>query len=334
MTTSSTGWVALAATTELPIKTAPVDAAMNGVAEVRGVALPYKNLSQDEEIHWAGQLAGAAGILLRSGYLKPPMLDRLPDLRVVAVHGTGVDPVDVAACTERGILVTNTPGANADAVTEITFGLMIALLRRIPESAREMRYEGAWDTARHTGGELKGRTLGLIGFGQIGQRVGAIAKAFGMQVIAHDPALADDAIAAKGVDPVSMDGLFAAADMISLHAPAIPATHHMINAQSIAKMKPGAMLVNCARGALVDETALAAALEAGHLGGAALDVFDGEPPNPKSPIFAAPNVVLTPHMAGSTEECLETIARTAGEDIARVLRGEAALHPVNKPQPR
>ena len=334
MSMTAAPWIALAATDDLPILEAPVVTAAEGIAEVRSVALPYKPLSPAEETHWAEQLQGAGAILLRSGYITGSLLDRLPDLKVVAVHGAGVDPVDVAACTERGVLVTNTPGANADAVTEITIGLMLALIRRIPEAAHRVKSERAWDSARHTGGERKGRVLGLVGFGQIGQRIGSIARAFGMAVIAHDPAISDEAITQQDAEPMSLEALLGAADIVSLHAPAIPATRHMINTETIAAMKSGAMIVNCARGSLVDERALAQALIDGHLGGAALDVLEGEPPDPKSPIFAAPNIILTPHMAGSTVECLRTIAETAGADMVRVLRGEAAVHPVNTPAER
>jgi D-3-phosphoglycerate dehydrogenase len=330
MSSASTPWIALAATEQLPILEDPVLKAAGDAFEVRGVALPYKLLSAEEEAHWAGALEGASAILLRSGYITASLLDRLPDLKVIAVHGAGVDPVDVAACTERGVLVTNTPGANADAVTEITFGLMLALLRRIPEAAHKAKAEKAWDSARHTGGELKGRVLGLIGLGQIGQRVARIADAFGMGVIAHDPALSEEEITRRGAEPMSFDGVLASADILSLHAPAIPATRHMINADAIAKMKPSAMIVNCARGSLIDEAALSQALVEGRLGGAALDVLEGEPPDPNSPIYGAPNLIVTPHMAGSTEECLRTIAGTAGTDMVRVLSGQPPLHPVNE----
>lgn len=330
MSSASTPWIALAANEQLPILEDPVLKAAGDAFEVRGVALPYKPLSAEEEAHWAGALEGAGAILLRSGYITASLLDRLPDLKVIAVHGAGVDPVDVAACTERGVLVTNTPGANADAVTEITFGLMLALLRRIPEAAHKAKAEKAWDSARHTGGELKGRVLGLIGLGQIGQRVARIADAFGMGVIAHDPALSEEEITRRGAEPMSFDGVLASADILSLHAPAIPATRHMINADAIAKMKPSAMIVNCARGSLIDEAALSRALVEGRLGGAALDVLEGEPPDPNSPIYGAPNLIVTPHMAGSTEECLRTIAGTAGADMVRVLSGQPPLHPVNE----
>ncbi len=330
MNPTSPPWIALAATAELPILEEPVLNAAGQDFEVRGVALPYKPLSAEEEKHWAGEFQGAGAILLRSGYITASLLDRLPDLKVVAVHGAGVDPVDVAACTARGVRVTNTPGANADAVTEITFGLMLSLLRRIPDAAHKAKAEKAWDSARHTGGELKGRVLGLVGLGQIGQRVARIAAAFGMGVIAHDPALSDEEINRRGAEPMALDGVLANADILSLHAPAIPATRHMINAAAIAKMKADAMIVNCARGSLIDEAALSAALKEGRLGGAALDVLEGEPPDPASPIYKAPNLIITPHMAGSTRECLRTIAGTAGADMVRVLKGEAPMHPVNK----
>lgn len=329
MSSASTPWIALAATDQLPILQDPVLRAAGNDFEVRGVALPYKPLSSAEEAHWAAALQGAGAILLRSGYITASLLDRLPDLKVVAVHGAGVDPVDVDACTQRGIQVTNTPGANADAVTEITFGLMLALLRRIPDAAHKAKAEKAWDSARHTGGELKGRVLGLIGLGQIGQRVARIADAFGMGVIAHDPALSEAEITRRGAEPMSFNGVLGSADILSLHAPAIPATRHMINAEAIDKMKPSAMIVNCARGSLIDEAALSQALIDGRLGGAALDVLEGEPPDPNSPIYNAPNLIVTPHMAGSTQECLRTIAGTAGADMVRVLKGQSPLHPVN-----
>jgi len=330
MTHASKPWIALASTDDLPILDGPVLDAAADRFEVRSVSLPYKPLTRDEEILWAEKLRGAGGILLRSGYVTASLLDQLADLKVVAVHGAGVDPVDVVACSERGVLVTNTPGANADAVTEITVGLMLALLRRIPDAAHKVRVERAWDSARHTGGELKGRTLGLLGLGQIGRRVTMIGKAFGMRVVAHDPALDVGEIRARGAEPAKFDEVLKQADILSLHAPAIPETRHMIDAEAIACMKPDAMIVNCARGTLIDEKALAQALTAGQLGGAALDVLEGEPPNPESPIFEAPNVILTPHMAGSTNECLTTIAQTAAVDIVRVLTGKTPIYPVNQ----
>lgn len=325
-----TGWVALLGTEELPIAEAPAIAALDGAAEAKVVPLPYKTLTTDEEAHWAGELQGAAGVLLRSGYVTAGLLDRLPDLKVVAVHGAGVDPVDIDACTTRGVQVTNAPGANANAVAELVFGLMLSLLRGIPGAAHKARAEKAWDAARVTGGELQGRTLGLVGFGQIGRRVAGVAQAFGMNVVATDPAVDDADLEAAGVSPLSLDGLFAESDIVSLHAPAIPATRHMIDAAALKAMKPSAMLVNCARGALVDEAALAVALSEGEIAAAAVDVLEGEPPDPASPIYDAPNLLVTPHMAGSTFECLDAIAAACGADIGRVIRGEPPVFPVNK----
>ncbi len=324
-------WVAVTATEDFPVAMAPVRRALKGIAPVRMVSLPFRPLSEAEESRIAVAFQGAQGVLLRPGYVTATLLEQLPDLRVVAVHGAGVDQVDVAACSARGVVVTNAPGANADAVAELTIGLMLSLARRIPESAGRVRAERVWGAARHTGGELKGKTLGLIGLGQIGVRVGRIGHAFGMKVWAHDPALTRTEIRDRGARPMTFEALLGASDYVSLHAPLTHATHHFIGRRAIAKMKRGAFLVNAARGPLVDEKALARALAGGRLGGAALDVLEGEPPDPASPIFDAPNIIVTPHMAGSTHECLDTIARTAAEDIARVLRGKRARFPVNRP---
>ncbi|MBT3532975.1 MAG: hydroxyacid dehydrogenase [Rhodospirillaceae bacterium] len=327
-------WVAVTATDDFPVNLAPVRAALKGIAPIRIVPLPFSPLSPAQEKKFAKQLKGAAGILLRPGYITPTLLDLLPDLRIVAVHGVGVDQVHVAACTERGVLVTNAPGANADAVAELALGLMLSLIRRIPQSAERVRAERVWGEARHTGTELKGKTLGLVGFGLIGTRVTRIARAFGMKVVAHDPGVKAKDIRSQGARPMKLDGLLAVSDFISLHAPHIPSTHHLINRSAIGRMKKGAFLVNTARGPLVDEKALLSGLKSGRLGGAALDVLEGEPPDPKSPIFEAPNLIVTPHIAGSTDECLAAIARTAALDIARVVQGKRAKFPVNKPVKR
>ena len=324
----SSSWIALAATEQLTIFTPAVEEAVNGQFIVKTVDFPYRPLNQEEEGELAQRLQGAGGIVLRAGYLTESLIAQLPDLKIVAVHGAGVDQVDLMACQKRDITVTNAPGANANAVAELTLGLMISVLRQIPESCRLVKTAHAWDDARHTGGELRGRTLGLVGYGQIGRRVGALAAAFGMQILAYDPELTDTQILTEGAAPHTFDSLCEAADIISLHAPAIPTTHHIINETSINTMKPGVIIINCARGPLIDETALARGLHSGKVGGAALDVLGGEPPDPKSPIFTAPNTLITPHMAGSTHECLATIATTTGHDIWRVLNGEPPQHPV------
>lgn len=329
---SNRQWVAVTATDDFPVSLKPVRDALKGVAPMRTVPLPFSPLSPADEKKFAKQLQGAAGILLRPGYITPTLLDLLPDLKIVAVHGAGVDQVDVDACTERGVLVTNAPGANADAVAELTLGLMVSLARRIPQSAERVHNEKVWGEARHTGSELRGKTLGLVAIGQIGRRVAHLAKAFGMKVLAHDPGVTAQDIRALGARPATLDKLLAGSDYVSLHAPHLPATHHLIDRKALAKMKKGAYLINAARGPLVDEVALASALKSGQLGGAALDVLEGEPPDPKSPIFDAPNILLTPHMAGSTQECLDRIAGTAAADIARFLQGKRPKYRVNRPK--
>jgi D-3-phosphoglycerate dehydrogenase len=323
-------WVAVTATDDFPVNLTPVRAALKGTAPMRTVPLPFSPLTPSQEKKFAKQLQGAAGILLRPGYITPTLLDLLPDLRVVAVHGVGVDQVDVAACSDRGVLVTNAPGANADAVAELAIGLMLSLVRQIPQSAERVRADRVWGEARHTGRELKGKTLGLIGFGQIGTRVTRIARAFGITVCAHDPGVSSKDIRDHGARPLTLEKLYASSDIVSLHVPHIPSTHHLINRAALAAMRKSALLVNTARGPLIDENALFRALKSGRLAGAALDVLDGEPPDPASPIFDAPNLIVTPHMAGSTEECLAAIARTAAQDIARILQGKRVKFPVNR----
>lgn len=334
MAQSNQYWVAVTATDDFPVNLVPVREVLKGVAPIRIVALPFSPLSPTQEKKFAKQLQGAAGMLLRPGYITPDLLDLLPDLRIIAVHGAGVDQVNVEACSERNVLVTNAPGANADSVAELAIGLMLSLVRRIPQSAARVRTERVWGEARHTGSELKGKTLGLVGFGQIGTRVTRIAKAFGMRVCAHDPGVTAKDIRLRGARPMKLEALLATSDIVSLHAPHLPSTHHLINRSSIARMKKGALLVNTARGPLIDETALTRALKNGRLGGAALDVLEGEPPDPKSLILDAPNLIVTPHCAGSTNECLAAIARTAAHDIARVLGGKRAKFPVNRPLKR
>jgi len=325
-------WVAVTATDDFPVKMKPVREALRGIAPVRTVSLPFSPISAAEEKKFAKQFQGATSILLRPGYVTPTLLHQLPDLKIVAVHGAGVDQVDVEACTEYGVLVTNAPGANADSVAELTLGLMISLARQIPRSAWQVHYAKAWGEARHTGSELRGKTLGLVAVGQIGRRVAGLCKAFGMKVCGFDPGLTTKEMRSLGVRPMQLDALLAESDYLSLHAPHTPATYHLIDRKAIAKMKRGAFLINAARGPLVDEVAMAQALKSGRLGGAALDVLEGEPPDPKSPIFDAPNILLTPHMGGSTGECLDRIASTAASDIARMLQGKQPKYRINRPR--
>ena len=247
-------------------------------------------------------------------------MDACPRLRVIAKHGAGVDNIDIPAATERGIVVASVPGGNADAVAEATVAMMLAALRRVPQVHGLVsggRYEARWELQFE---QLLDRTLGLVGIGNIGARVARICSAgFRMRVLAYDPALPETAVRERGAEKVDdLRKLLAASDAVSLHLPLSEATHHVIGRDELRAMKPTAVLVNAARGPLVDEAALAEALKEGWIGGAALDVFEVEPPAPDNPLLTAPNVVLSPHTAGNTVEAARYLARAAADIVIAV----------------
>jgi D-3-phosphoglycerate dehydrogenase len=261
-------------------------------------------------------------ILMRGN---PPVsqavLDAAPELRVIAKHGAGVDSVDLAAATAHGVLVMIAGDANAPAVAELTLGCILALGRDLGSLSARVK-SGQWDRGSYHGTELRGRTLGLIGFGRIGRRVAELARCFGMRVIALTrsaesiaPALAERAM--------SLDALLASCDIVSLHCPLTAETRGMMDRRAFAMMKPGALFINTARGALVDEAALSEALISGRLAGAALDTLAEEPPAPGSPLLSAPNLIITPHIAGQTGAAVERMGIAAAENIVAVLTGGA-----------
>ncbi len=239
-------------------------------------------------------------------------------LKLIARAGVGVDNVDIPAATARGIVVMNTPDGNTISTAEHTFGLMLALARWIPQAHATLR-EGKWDRKTFTGVELRGKTLGIIGFGRIGRAVARRALAFDMTVIAHDPFVSADFAASLGVTLVALDDLYAQSDFITLHALLTDETREMINRGSIAKMKASVRIIDAARGALINESDLAEALKSGRVAGAALDVFTEEPPPPDNPLIGLPNVVHTPHLAASTEDAQIVVAVEAAGLIADAL---------------
>jgi D-3-phosphoglycerate dehydrogenase / 2-oxoglutarate reductase len=242
-----------------------------------------------------------------------------PHLRVIAKHGAGIDSVDLDAATRQRVLVMVAGDANAPAVAEHTIGLILALGRDIVSLNTRTR-SGAWDRATYRGREIRGRTLGLIGFGRIARHVARAATALGMTVIAlgRDKGRVDAALAQEADDLAS---LLAASDIVSLHAPLTDATRRMINAERLNAMKPGAILINTARGALVDEDALCAALQSGHLSGAGLDTLAEEPPAKDRLILQAPNLIVTPHIAAQTGASITRTGIEAARNIAAVLTG-------------
>src|SRR5262245_9950230 len=226
----------------------------------------------------ATDLKDADALVVRSATkVTAPLINAAPKLRVIARAGTGVDNVDVPAASGRGIVVMNAPGANSISVAELAIGLILALARHIPAADAAMK-QGKWEKKKFMGEEVRDKTLGLAGLGRIGQEVARRAAAFGVRVIAHDPFIAEHVATELGVELVSLDDLFARADYLSLHMPSTPSTRNMVNAERLAKAKKGLRLINTARGDLIDEKALADAIESGHIGGAALDVFETEPP--------------------------------------------------------
>jgi len=276
------------------------------------------------------ELAGADGLIVRSATrVTSELLERAPRLRVVGRAGVGVDNIDVEAATRRGVLVMNTPGGNATSVAEHTLALILALARSVPQLNAAI-HAGRWEKGAASGMELRGKTLGLIGLGRVGSEVARRARAFEMRVLAHDPHISENVARDVGTELVPLQELLAQSDIVSLHTALSPETEKMINAETLARMKRGARLINAARGELVDEAALAAALRSGHLAGAAVDVFAAEPPR-GSPLLGLPNVIATPHVAGSTAEAQEEIGTQIAQQVRDFLAEGVMRNAVNLP---
>ncbi|RMF41559.1 MAG: 3-phosphoglycerate dehydrogenase [Alphaproteobacteria bacterium] len=273
------------------------------------------------------RVADARAIVVRNAtQVDVELLDAAPKLRLVARMGVGLDNIDVAACRARGIEVCPAVGANAVSVAEYVIATAMILLRGRAYYATPEVIAGTWDRPRYGSGlELAGRTMGIVGFGSIGQVVGARARGMEMKVIAHDAMLPEDAPAWKDAARVDLDTLIEKADVVTLHCPLLPETVDLIDAARIARMKPGAVLINSARGGIVNEAACAAALRSGHLGGAALDTLKVEPIDATArELFAGlDNLILTPHVAGVTRDSNRRIAEVAAANVRRVLGAPA-----------
>jgi D-3-phosphoglycerate dehydrogenase len=306
----------------MPGRFAPLVA---GAAEVVGPGRP-------DDGGLLATLPGAHGIVAaaRTRY-DGALLDRVPTLRVIARMGIGVDNIAIPEATARGIAVCNAPEAPTISTAELAVTLLMAAVKHLRESQQLLAAGPGTDFfTRHDGNELNGRRLGLIGLGRIGSRVAAAAQALEMSVIAYDPAVPPARAAELGVELAGdVETVLRSADVVSLHCPLTVETRHLINAERLALMKPGAYLVNTARGGLVDEAALLAALESGRLRGAGLDVFETEPPPPDHPLLQRPEVIATPHIAGGTGASKDRLWTTALENILKVLRGERPPHLLN-----
>lgn len=269
-------------------------------------------------------LAGCDGALLTAFEKVPRSVIEAaqPRLRVLAKYGVGIETIDMDAATELGVLVANTPGANSLGVAEHTLALMLSLLRHVPTLDRLVR-TGNWNQARHLiGGDIEGSTLGMVGYGNVGQLVGRRAAALGMRVLAYDPYLSAEKASAAGATKVDdLDAMLAACDVVSLHMVVTPETARMFDAARFARFKRGALLINTARAQLVDQDALIEALRSEQLGGAALDVHDPEPLGAESPLYDVPNLILTPHHAGTTIRTRERTLTQAAQNLVDMLEG-------------
>jgi D-3-phosphoglycerate dehydrogenase len=280
---------------------------------------------------YAQHLAGADALIVRSAVtVDQAVLAAAPKLRVIGRAGVGVDNVDLPAATAAGVLVMNTPGGNAVSVAEHTLALMLSLARSIPNASVSVK-SGKWEKRKFMGNELRGKTLGIVGLGSIGREVVKRAAAFEMRIIANDPYVHSQTAKDVGVEMVDLPTLYAESDYITLHTALTPESVRMLSSEAFAQMKPGARILNCARGELIDQDALHEALASGKLGGAALDVFENEPPRPDDPLFSMEKLVATPHIGGSTEEAQEIVGVRIAEQIVEYIQHGAALHAVNLP---
>ncbi len=278
----------------------------------------------------AAELADADALVVRSAVqVDDALLEAAPKVRVIGRAGVGVDNIDAEAATRRGMVVMNTPGANAVAVAELTIGLMLALGRQLPKANIGM-HAGKWEKKALNGSELRNKTLGILGLGRVGLEVAKRARVFGMELIGHDPFVSAAIAREAGIKLVSVEELFKAADYLTLHVGLTPQTAGIVNDASIATMKKGVRIVNCARGELIVDEALVDGLKSGQIGGAALDVFRQEPPK-DSPYTQFENVILTPHIAGSTAEAQEAVGVQIAMQVREYLKYGVVQNAVNLP---
>ncbi len=301
-----------------------------GLAMLRESGHEVYEMPEEERLRLPELIADVDALVVRSGTkVTAELLAAGRRLRVVGRAGIGVDNVDVEAATELGILVVNAPTANLISATEHTFALLLSLARNLPAADRSMK-QAEWNRKAFVGTELQKKTLGVVGFGRIGQQVARRARAFDMRVLAYDPVVVAEYVRRLDVEPTALEELLAACDFVTLHVPMTDGTRNLLNAERIRGMKQGACLVNCARGGIVDEVALLEALESGHLAGAAVDVFAQEPPVDFA-LARHPRVVATPHVGAQTREAQVRISTDTARMVVDALEGSLAVTAVNLP---
>jgi D-3-phosphoglycerate dehydrogenase / 2-oxoglutarate reductase len=297
----------------------------------RGIDVTFEPKLGKDKDRLAAIIGEYDGLAIRSATkVTEKIIAAATNLKVIGRAGIGVDNVDIKAATAKGIIVMNTPFGNSITTAEHAIAMMMALARQLPEADRSTQ-SGKWEKSRFLGVELYGKTLGIIGCGNIGSIVADRAIGLKMRVVAFDPFLSEERAMEIGVEKVELPALFARADFITLHTPLTDRTRNVINAAAFEQMKPGVRIINCARGGLVDEKALAAALKSGKVAGAALDVFETEPPAMEHVLFGLPNVVCTPHLGAATSEAQENVALQIAEQMSDYLLKGAITNAVNFP---
>lgn len=286
-------------------------------------------LSEDELVK---KISPFDVLLVRSGTkVTAKVIEAASNLKLIGRAGVGLDNVDVETATRKGIIVVNAPSGNTISTAEHTFSLMLALARNIPQAYISMK-EGKWERKKFMGVELYNKTLGIIGLGRIGSEVAKRAISFGMRVLGYDPYISEDRASQLGVELVEdIDQMLPQVDFLTLHVPLTSSTKNLINAERLKKMKKGARIINCARGGIVDEQALYEAIKEGHIAGAALDVFEKEPPSPDNPLLSLPNVIFTPHLGASTVEAQRNVAVEIVEEVISFIEKGYVRNAVNIP---
>jgi len=269
-------------------------------------------------------ISGCEGFIAGVDFVTRKVIENAPALKVISRYGVGIDRVDLEAAKERGVVVCNTPGVNANAVAELTFALLLSIARKLPFLDRKTR-TGEWP--RSSGFELGGKTIGILGLGAVGKAVAKRAAGFSMKIMAHDPVINREYAAANSIIPVTFDELVREADVLTLHLPLLAETRNIISRAKMETMKQGAVIINTARGGLIDEAAAYEFLKCGHLGGLGLDVFEAEPPGP-SPLFTLDNVAVTPHTGAHTAEAINGMAELSVKNLIDVLSGRDCQYTV------
>jgi len=308
--------------------TDPLDLVCHDLLAEAGIETETHLKTTDDELR--ALAARADGWIIRSGTtITAGLLDAAANLKVIGRAGVGVDNVDLDAATRKGVLVLNAPDGNTISTAEHTCAMLLATARRIPQASASLK-GGAWDRKSFSGTELDGKTLGVVGVGKVGREVARRMQGFGMRTLGFDPVLSEDAAERLGVELMDLDTLFAESDVLTFHTPLNDATRGLLDERTLERCRDGVLVVNCARGGIVDEAALLAGLESGKVGGAALDVFSLEPPPPElGALLRHPKVVVTPHLAASTGEAQEKVARQVTEQVIEALHGRPVSTPVN-----